>query len=45
MTESKVSNKRLRDAQRVAHIIGGLMLGIYVYMPMAGVPPRGSSRR
>jgi hypothetical protein len=34
----KVSNKRQRDAQRAAHIVGGLMLGIYIYVPLVGGP-------
>ena len=38
MAGPKVSNKRLRDAQRVVHIMGGLMLGLYVYVPLLGGP-------
>jgi uncharacterized protein involved in cysteine biosynthesis len=36
MAEPRVSNKRLRDAQRVVHLIGGLMLSVYVYIPLVG---------
>ena len=35
MAEPRVSNKRLRDAQRVVHLIGGLMLSVCVY-PVGG---------
>ncbi len=38
MSGPKVSNKRQRDAQRAAHIVGGLMLGAYVYVPLVGGP-------
>lgn len=38
MNGSKVSNRRLRDAQRTAHLLGGLMLGFYVYLPLIGGP-------
>ena len=38
MSGPKVSNKGLRDAQRVVHLVGGLMLGVYVYMPLMGGP-------
>lgn len=38
MARPKVSNKRQRDAQRAAHIVGGLMLGAYVYLPLIGGP-------
>lgn len=34
----KASNKRRRDTQRAAHIVGGLMLGIYIYIPLVGGP-------
>lgn len=36
MNGAKVSNRRLRDAQRAAHLLGGLMLGFYVYLPLIG---------
>ncbi len=38
MSVPKVSNMRIRDAQRLAHILGGLMLGAYVYVPLVGGP-------
>jgi hypothetical protein len=38
MSGSKVSNKRFRDTQRVVHLTGGLMLGVYVYIPLLGDP-------
>lgn len=38
MSGSKGSNKRGRDRQRAAHIVGGLMLGAYVYVPLVGGP-------
>ena len=38
MNTPKVSNRRLRDAQRAAHLLGGLMLGFYVYLPPIGGP-------
>lgn len=36
MSEPKVSNKRLRDTQRVVHLVAGLMLGVYIYIPLVG---------
>ncbi len=36
MSEPKVSNKRLRDTQRIVHLVGGLMLGVYIYIPLVG---------
>lgn len=38
MSGPKVSNKRLRDTQRVVHLVGGLMLGVYIYIPLIGGP-------
>ena len=38
MPGTKVSNKRQRDLRRGAHIVGGLMLGIYIYVPLVGGP-------
>ncbi len=36
MSRPRVSNKRQRDVQRAVHIVGGLMLGVYVYVPLLG---------
>lgn len=38
MSGPKTSNKRQRDAQRAAHIVAGLTLGAYVYLPLVGGP-------
>ena len=38
MNGPKVSNRRLRDAQRAAHLLGALMLAVYVYLPLIGGP-------
>ena len=38
MSGPKVSNRRLRDVQRAAHLLGGLMLAFYVYLPLIGGP-------
>lgn len=32
---SGISNKRLRDIERVVHIVTGLLIMIYVYSPLA----------
>jgi len=37
----KVSNKRQRDMQRAVHIVGGLLLLMYVYSPAGAVPVFG----
>lgn len=28
----------MRDAQRAAHLLGGLLLGFYIYLPLIGGP-------
>ena len=38
MPRPKVSNKRLRGTQRTIHLLGGLMLGIYIYIPLMDGP-------
>lgn len=34
----KLSNKRLRDAQRFVHLVGALFLVLYVYAPWESSP-------
>ena len=38
MNGPKWSNRRLRGAQRAAHLLGALMLAVYVYLPLIGGP-------
>lgn len=38
MSGPKISNKRQRGVQRAVHIVAGLMLGAYVYVPLVGGP-------
>jgi len=38
MSTRKVSNKQIRDIQRVTHLMAALVLVIYVYIPLGRVP-------
>ena len=33
-----ISNKRLRDLQRVIHLVGAAILGVYIYSPWGNDP-------
>jgi hypothetical protein len=36
VSRPRVSNKRQRDMQRAVHLVGALMLAVYVYIPLVG---------
>lgn len=38
MTMANISNKRLRDIQRVIHLVGAALLISYVYLPVSSMP-------
>ncbi|QBD78983.1 hypothetical protein EPA93_24560 [Ktedonosporobacter rubrisoli] len=38
MPARKVSNKQIRDIQRIVHLIAALVLLFYVYGPLDGAP-------
>jgi hypothetical protein len=38
MSPRKVSNKLIRDIQRVTHLVAALVLVLYVYIPLGSVP-------
>ncbi len=38
MSTRSVSNKQIRDLQRVTHLVAALVLVLYVYLPLGSVP-------
>jgi len=38
MSTRNVSNKQIRDIQRVTHLVAALLLLLYVYIPLGSVP-------
>ena len=38
MSTGKLSGKRVRDLQRIVHLASGLLVGVYIYTPLADVP-------
>lgn len=38
MSSRNVSNKQIRDIQRVTHLVAALVLLLYVYIPLGSVP-------
>jgi hypothetical protein len=38
MQTSQGSNKRLRDIQRISHLVGAAVLMIYLYTPLGSAP-------
>jgi len=38
MSPRNVSNKQIRDIQRVTHLVAALVLVLYVYIPLGSVP-------
>ena len=38
MATGKLSGKRVRDLQRIVHLVSGLLVGAYIYTPLADVP-------
>jgi hypothetical protein len=38
MSTRNVSNKQIRDIQRVTHLVAALVLVLYVYIPLGSVP-------
>ncbi len=38
MSTRKVSNKQIRDLQRVTHLVAALVLVLYIYLPLGRVP-------
>jgi hypothetical protein len=38
MSPRNVSNKRIRDIQRVTHLVAALVLVLYVYTPLGSAP-------
>ena len=38
MSPRNVSNKQIRDIQRVTHLVAALVLVLYVYIPLGRVP-------
>lgn len=38
MTHIQISNKRIRDAQRVTHLTAAAVLALALYVPLGGVP-------
>ncbi len=38
MSTRNVSNKQVRDLQRVTHLVAALVLVLYVYLPLGSVP-------
>jgi hypothetical protein len=37
MSTGKFSGKRVRDLQRIVHVVSGLVVGAYIYTPLADV--------
>ena len=37
MSTRKLSGKQVRDMQRVVHLVSGLLVGAYIYTPLADV--------
>ena len=38
MSTGKLSGKQVRDVQRIVHLVSGLLVGAYIYTPLADVP-------
>ena len=38
MSTGKPSGKQVRDVQRLVHLVSGLLVGVYIYTPLADVP-------
>lgn len=38
MSSRNVSNKQIRDIQRITHLVAALVLALYVYLPLGSVP-------
>ena len=38
MSTGKLSGKQVRDVQRIIHLVSGLLVGAYIYTPLADVP-------
>jgi len=38
MSPRNVSNKQIRDIQRVTHLVAALLLMLYVYLPLGSMP-------
>ena len=38
MSTGKLSGKRVRDMQRIVHLVSGLLVGVYIYTPPADLP-------
>ncbi len=38
MSPRNVSNKQIRDIQRVTHLVAALVLVLYVYIPLGSAP-------
>ena len=37
MATGKLSGKQVRDLQRIVHLVSGLLVGVYIYTPLADV--------
>ena len=37
MATGKLSGKQVRDVQRIVHLVSGLLVGAYIYTPLADV--------
>ncbi len=37
MSSGKLSGKQVRDLQRIVHLVSGLLVGAYIYTPLADV--------
>ena len=37
MATGKLSGKRVRGLQRIGHLVSGLLVGVYIYTPLADV--------
>ncbi len=37
MSSGKLSGKQVRDLQRIVHLVSGLLVGLYIYTPLADV--------
>ena len=38
MVTGKLSGKQVRDVQRIVHLVSGLLVGAYIYTPLADLP-------
>jgi archaellum biogenesis protein FlaJ (TadC family) len=38
MSTRSVSNKQIRDLQRITHLVAALVLVLYVYLPLGSMP-------